>query len=228
VDNQAPWRVLETPAGGSAAASAPDTPAAQGALANRTAILVALVGAVAITVAAGVLAISAPGGTIGVGGGATIDGSSEDPSAGLEIVVEVSGAVRNPGVYRLPAGARVADAIEAAGGYGPRVDVERATAGLDLAAHLADGATVAVPSRDDPPAAAGSSPGSGGSGPGLVNLNTATSSELEALPGIGPVTAQKIIDARTERPFASVDELRERGLIGEKTFERLRDLVTIG
>jgi competence protein ComEA len=228
VDNQAPWRALESPARGSAAESAPDAPAAHATIANRTAILVALVGAVAITVAAGVLAISAPGGTIGVGGGASIEGASEDPSAGPEIVIEVSGAVRNPGVYRLPASARVADAIEAAGGYGPRVDAERATAALDLAAHLADGATVAVPSRDDPPAAAGSSPGSGGSTQGLVNLNTATASELEALPGIGPVTAQKIIDARTERPFSSVEELRARGLVGEKTFERLRDLVTIG
>ena len=227
MDNQAPWRVLGAPV--PASEPAPEAqPAALGGIANRTAVVVALVGAVAISVAAGALALSGSVGTTGVEGGALIDGASAPSELGAEIVIEVSGAVRNPGVYQLPASARVADAIEAAGGYGPRVDVERATAALDLAAHLADGATVAVPSRDDPPAVAGSSPGSGGSGQGLVNLNTATSSELEALPGIGPVTAQKIIDARTERPFASVDELRERGLVGEKTFERLRDLVTIG
>jgi competence protein ComEA len=225
VDNQAPWRILEAPVPGSE--RAPDAgPAAAGGIANRTAVVVALVGAVAIAVAAGTLALSGSVGSVGIDGAGLIGGASASTAAGVDIVIEVSGAVRNPGVYRLPASARVADAIEAAGGYGPRVDVDRATAALDLAAHLVDGATVAVPSRDDPVVAAGASAGAGGSGNSLVNLNTATSSELEALPGIGPVTAQKIIDARTERPFASVDELRERDLVGEKTFERLRDLVT--
>ena len=196
-----------------------------GGIANRTAVVVALVGAVVIAGAAGVLAISGSSGSVGIDSGTLIDGASGQPDLGSEIVIEVSGAVRNPGVYHLPSTARVADAIEAAGGYGPRVDVARAADALDLAAHLVDGATVAVPSRDDPPSGAGSGSTGSGSGPGLVNLNTASSSELEALPGIGPVTAQKIIDARTERPFASIDELRERGLVGEKTFERLRDLI---
>ncbi len=172
--------------------------------------------------------MTSSGGTTEESGGSLIETPpSGGAGGGLEIVVEVSGAVRNPGVYRLPATARVADAIEVAGGYGPRVDAERAAAALDLAAHVSDGATVAVPSRDDPVPTPGL-PGGGGSGGGLVNLNMASAGELETLPGIGPVTAQKIIDARAERPFASVGELRERGLVGEKTFEKLRDLVTVG
>ena len=231
MDNPAPWRVLDAPAPGSPPTGPDETPpTASDGLANRTAILVALVGAVAIAVAAGVVAMTSIGQPVDSSGASVIETSSDGPDGGPEIVVEVSGAVRSPGVFRLPSGARVADAIEAAGGYGPRVDVERATAALDLAARLVDGATVDVPSRDDPvttPGAGGGTGGSGGGG-GLINLNTASASELEALPGIGPVTAQKILDARAERPFSSVDELRERGLVGEKTFDKLRDLVGVG
>ena len=225
MENPAPWRVLEAPAG-SAPGPAPEA-AQQGlGLANRTAIVAALVGAVAIASAAGALAITGANQSVDFPGGSALQ-TSGGPNGTTEIVVEVSGAVQNPGVYRLPATARVADAIEVAGGYGPRVDALRAAAALDLAGHLTDGATVSVPSRDDPEPAA-SSAGGGGAATGLVNLNTASASELEALPGIGPVTAQKIIAARAERPFASVSELRERGLVGEKTFEGLRDLITVG
>jgi competence protein ComEA len=226
VDNPAPWRVLEAPATESTRASSAEATATAPGLVNRTAIVVALVGAVAIAAAAGILTISASTGSIDITGGTVID-QTGSPGPSTELVVEISGAVREPGVYRLPATARVADAIEAAGGYGPRVDAVRATVELDLAARLTDGATVSVPSRDDAAATPGGGGGRGSSG-GLVNLNTASASELESLPGIGPVTAQKIIDARAERPFASVDELRERGLVGEKTFASLRDLVTTG
>ena len=148
-------------------------------------------------------------------------------SSTSELVVDVGGAVRRPGVYRLLPGARIADAIQAAGGYGPAVDTAAAARDLNLAAVLKDGDRVRVPARGE-----GAAPGpSGASGSdtngGLVELNTATASELEALPAIGPATAAKIIAARSEQPFASVDDLRERKVLGEATLAKIRDLVTV-
>jgi competence protein ComEA len=144
-----------------------------------------------------------------------------------DVWIDVSGAVRRPGLYRLDPGSRVGDAIRTAGGFGPTVDAVAAERQLNLAALLEDGTKVHVPARGEqsppPPPANG-----GDSGSGLVDLNTATAGELEELPGIGEVTAAKIIAAREEQPFATVEELRSREIVGEATFEKVRDLVTVG
>jgi competence protein ComEA len=145
--------------------------------------------------------------------------------------VDVQGAVVRPGIVHLPSGSRIADAIAAAGGYGPRVAADRVGQMLNLAALLKDGDQVIVPSRDDPaagPAATGGGPtatGSGGSGP--VDLNRATAAELDGLPGIGPVTATKIIAARDEQAFSSVDDLRTRKILGQATFDKIKSLVVV-
>ena len=140
-----------------------------------------------------------------------------------------------PGVYRLPPDARVADAIAIAGGYGPRVDARRVALELNLAAPLTDGQHLLVPSRDDVLPGTGGSGTSGtgsstGGGPttgGLLDLNRGTSAELDSLPGIGPATAAKIISSREADRFVKVEDLRDRKLVGQKTFDGLRDLVTV-
>ena len=150
--------------------------------------------------------------------------SATQPASG-ELLVDVQGAVRRPGVVRLAPGSRVADALKAAGGYSRQVDLNAAAGALNLAAVLADGAQVFVPmiGAAAPPTAGG---GSTGGGAGLLNLNTATPEQLEALPGIGPVTVQKIVAGRAEQPFATLDEMVERDVIDRGQLDDIRDLVT--
>jgi competence protein ComEA len=232
-DTAAPWRALES---GSAPAEhgsrdvkrmLPAVGLAAAALLAFAAYLVAAGGG------AGEVVVSAEPGSTGLAG-VPPDASHASGSlnGGSELVIEVVGAVERPGVYRLRAGARVGDAVTAAGGYGPRVDTDRASRELNLAALVADGDQIRVPSRDDVLPNAPTSPPIGGGGPGEpgggpVDVNTATSAELEALPGIGPATAAKIIAARDEQPFASVDDLRTRKVLGQATYEKVRDLVTV-
>ncbi len=140
------------------------------------------------------------------------------------LVVDVEGAVLRPGIFELPAGSRVADAIEAAGGYGPHVDLVAAAAQVNLAAVLRDGEQIVVPLVG---AASGGTAANGGGG-GLVDLNGASPEELDALPGIGPVTVQKIVAARSERPFRSLEEMVTRKVLTNAQVDKIRDLVTLG
>lgn len=166
---------------------------------------------------------------------ASPEAASQSPSpsseAPAEVVVHVSGAVAGPGVYRLAPDARVCDAVELAGG----ATAEAELSAVNLAARLVDGQQVFIPEKGAAAAGGGSSAGggtapgdsgSGGSGP--VNLNTATLEQLDALSGVGPATAQKIIDFReTNGGFTSVEQLMDVPGIGDAKFAALKDLVTI-
>jgi len=152
-----------------------------------------------------------------------VTASEASPSAVL-VLVDVAGWVRHPGVYEFTTGARVIDAIEAAGGARPGAMLEA----LNLAAPLADGSQILVPREGEtgtvPPVAAGSGSVAGT----LVNLNIASAPELETLPGIGEVIAQRIVDHRTANgPFASVDQLLDVSGIGDAILESIRELVTV-
>jgi competence protein ComEA len=135
------------------------------------------------------------------------------------LFVDVVGAVRRPGLYRLPDGSRVADAVSRAGGATRKADLSL----VNLAAPLADGLQVVVPRRQSGSAGA---PGGSTTPAGPVHLNTATLEQLDALPGVGPVTAQKILDYRQKNgAFTSVDDLDAIPGIGPARLDTLRDLV---
>ncbi|WP_217549569.1 ComEA family DNA-binding protein [Streptomyces sp. GbtcB6] len=168
--------------------------------------------------AAGAGTAAAPGALGGSGGS-----GAAGRTAG-EIVVDVTGKVRDPGVHTLPAGSRVTDALRAAGGVRPGTDTD----GLNRARFLTDGEQIVV-GGPAPPAAPGQAVGgaAAGAGPSApVSLNTATVEQLDALPGVGPVLAQHIVDFRTQHGgFRSVDELRQVRGIGDRRYSDLRDLV---
>jgi len=201
MDEAAPWRALEDPApgpGGEASAAQPDARPRPPVW-----VLAAIVAAAVLIVAAFWLAASSGGGTVAVDGSTT---AAADPTG-------------DPGLGPSPSSGRAA-------GKELGVDVQGAV--------LRPGDQVLVPSRDDGTQGAGaggpSGPGASsrpGTAAGPIDLNHATVSELDALPGIGPVTANKIVAARDERPFVSVDELRSRKILGAATFDKVKDLLVV-
>ena len=152
------------------------------------------------------------------------------------ICVYVTGAVQNPGVYEVSSDARVNDALQLAGGATKKANLE----GVNLAATLQDGQQITIPRKGEEGASGSGAASSGnitsgtssgassGGSAGLVNVNTATSEELQTLPGIGPALAQRIIDYRTSQgSFKSCEDITNVSGIGEKTYERISSLICI-
>jgi competence protein ComEA len=156
-------------------------------------------------------------------GGGGAEGSFAVEAGGGDVVVHVAGAVRDPGVYRLPAGSRVADAVKRAGG----AKGAAAADGINLAARLADGQQIVVPSSAKSAAGVAGSGGAGtgfaGAPDGPISLGTATVEQLDTIEGIGPVTAQGIVEFRDEQGgLSSVEDLDQISGIGPATMEALR------
>lgn len=203
--------------------------------AGRAAVLVAVVLLAAAVwrwgFAGGTGVVSPPGGDgtsrPAAGAPAHEATAASRPSALATVTVHVVGAVRRPGVYRLPGGSRALDAVTAAGGLLGNAD----QAAVNLARVVADGEQIAVPVQGAGQASgagggAGAAPGAPG---GKVDLNTATAEQLDALPGVGPATAAKIVADRTANgPFRSVEDLLRVPGIGPKKLDSLKDLVTVG
>lgn len=169
----------------------------------------------------GIRAVREPAGEAGAAGagvrlsGAPVGSDGPGPSEG-DVVVHVAGAVAKPGVYRLPAGSRVTDAIDRAGGASGRADPNS----INLAARLADGQQIVVPERGPAAAAAGADPAA----EGPISLGSADEADLETIDGIGPVTAADIIAFRDEHGgISSIDELDEIPGIGPATIESLSE-----
>jgi competence protein ComEA len=174
----------------------------------------------AATASSAPLATAAPSGSLGTAGAT----GAEDPAATGSVTVDVAGKVRRPGIAVLDPGSRVVDALKAAGGARDGVDLS----GLNLARVLVDGEQILVGEPAPVGLAASAVPSAGAPGGPLVNLNTASEAELEALPEVGPVTAQAILAWRTQHGgFSSVDELLEVDGIGDATLGQLAPYVTV-
>jgi competence protein ComEA len=187
---------------------------------SRGRALVAAGALLVVLVLAGRFVLGAGAASSGGDGAAEVVAQPLRAEAAPPVVVHVVGAVRVPGLYRLARGKRVADAVERAGGATGKADL----ALINLAAPVADGQQVVVPARAPPGAAAGE--GGGGEAAGPVHLNTATLEQLDELPGVGPVTAQKILDYREKHgAFSSLRELDAIPGIGPARLAQLSELV---
>lgn len=222
----------------------------------RWVALAAVVGVVALAAAAFALASSGGGGVVversdvattsastasdgspdGAGAdidastGASVNGGSAAATQASAILVHVDGAVAAPGVYELKETARVNDAVQAAGGLTDDAD----TSSVNLAATLADGSKVHIPAQGEAVEQSSSSAGDSGAGAssssssGLININTASAEELDALPGVGPSTAASIVEDRERNgPFASPEDLMRVSGIGEKKFAKLQASICV-
>lgn len=147
-----------------------------------------------------------------------------DPVIPTSVMIDVKGAVKKEGLYELPAGSRINDAIEAAGGFLPEAD----SRSINLAVIVLDESSVYVPKQGEESVELAAAAPGGSAEPGLINLNSASEDELTELPGIGPAKAAAIVAHRTENgPFKTTDQLMDVTGIGEKSFEQLKELVRV-
>lgn len=224
MDTSAPWRELEP---GRAERRADEDSDRGGLISIQSAALLVATILVAGSLGAALAVAGGQGGSVALapaGGGSAVP----ETTRSAMLVVEVVGAVARPGVYELPPGSRVADAIAAAGGYAADVDPRALEARLNLAAKLQDGQVIRVPRRGDAGSSGLGPVTDGASTTGPIDLNTATAEQLDGLPGVGPVTAQKIIASREQKAFTSVEELLSRKLVSAATMAKIRSLVTVG
>ena len=158
---------------------------------------------------------------------ASEENNEEASTQESSIYVHIAGAVKNPGMYELPNGARVSDAVEAAGGFNE--DAQESS--INLARTLNDGEQVLVASNNDiamSPSSETQASESYSPTTGKVNINTASAEELMTLDGVGEATAEKIITYREEQgPFASIEEIKEVSGIGDKKYEAIKDVITV-
>jgi competence protein ComEA len=195
----------------------PDLSRSQIALYGAVAVLLLLLGARAIRAEGSSSSSTSSSFSSSGGGGKLSFGSGSGSGGGGDVVVDVTGAVARPGVYRLPAGARVTDAVDRAGGATGAAMLEA----VNLAARLADGQQVVVPEKGSAGAPLAAAAGASEEGP--INLGTATVEQLDTIDGIGPVTAQKIVEYRDQQGgLASVDQLDQVSGIGPATMQSLR------
>lgn len=159
--------------------------------------------------------------------------TKEDDSSSNQIVVEVAGSVQNPNLFEFDSNARIGDAIKKAGGLSDDVDLEWVEKNINQAAKLTDGQKIYIPSHLETESAKNSSTFLGVSdntgtsqnvNSSTININTATQHQLESLWGIGPATAKNIID---NRPYSTVEELHEKGILKNNVYERNKDLLTV-
>jgi len=145
-------------------------------------------------------------------------------SAEKQIVVDVEGAVMKPGVYHLPQDGRVQDALIAAGGLAGNADHGQVAKSVNLASKLTDGIKLYIPMQGEQVAASGGQTVLGSETTGLININTASATDLDSLPGIGPVTAEKII---SNRPYAAIEELVDKKAVNKSVFEKIKDKINL-
>jgi competence protein ComEA len=139
-----------------------------------------------------------------------------------EVKVDISGALINPGVYSLPLNSRVEDAVKAAGGFSEKANSEFISKSLNLSQKVSDGMKIYVPSEGEAAITVSGGSSVAGVSTQMIDLNSASESDLDGLPGVGPVTAQKIIDGR---PYSAVEDLQTKKIVSASVFEKIKDKI---